>query len=243
MYLKYGSYQHADAEVTFTIGRDALENEAGQHYGDRHTWNIEGCLQAADTAAVVTAFRALEAAYSQWYRDLVFYDDSGAATHTLLNSGSTTGVKIIRPPSYTRGDGAELSTYRNYIITATADYPAGTGANLLRSFTETLAFGGGGPERAVVECVNVPPQEQVLKLYTTYRASQRGSAVGMYSYPAIPAPLFPGKERVRSNPPGDPQYGSPKLRNGIYVDWPVSWSYEFISATPLVGFPNRWPSG
>lgn len=243
MYLKYGSYTHADAEVSFTIDSQSLENEAGQQYGYRNTWRIEGCLQADDTTAVVTAFRALETAYSVWYRDLVFYDDSGNITHKLLNAGSLTGVKIVSPPSYPRGEGAELSTFRHYTLMASADYPAGAGLNALRSFSETLAFTGGGPERTVVECANVPPQEQVLKAFTMFRAVQSGSAVGMFQYPVIPPPLFPGKERIRSVPPGNPVHGSPKLRNGRYIDWPVSWSYEFISATPLVGFPNRWPAG
>lgn len=241
--LRYGSYTHSENEVEFTIGVEALENEAGGQYAVRKTWNIDGILHADSTAEVVTAFTAMERAYSVWYQDLVLIDDAGSTIHELRNSGSMTGVKITRPPSCPRGSGAELSTYRSYSITATADYPPSGVTNPLRSFTETLSFQGGGPERTVVECVNVPPQEQLLKLFTACRAIQSGSAVGLFSYPLIPAPIFPGKERVRGNPPGNPQKGSPKYRNGQYVDWPISWSYEFISGTPLVGNPNQWPAG
>ncbi len=78
-----------------------------------------------------------------------------------------------------------------------------------------------------------------MALYTAYRATQTGQAVGLYGYPPVPPPLFPGKLEEG----GRPTLGSPRLRNGVYVDWPVSWSYSFVSATPLVGFPNRWPAG
>lgn len=188
--------------------------------------------------ALMVAVRAMESAYSVWYRDLGLYDGS-TVLMSLPNRGSLTGVKIVRPPAIPRGEGAQLTTFLDYTITATADYPAGSGTGLLRSFSETLAFSGGGPRRAVLECVNVPPQEQVLTAYTAYRATQTGQAVGMFAYPPVPAPLFPGKLEVALQP----AFGSPKLRNGVYTDFPVSWSYSFVSATPLVGFPNRWPSG
>jgi len=243
MYLAYGSYQHDSDTNTFTINSSTTEDEAGNPYETTHNWSIEGQIQGTDTADVVTKFRALELAYSVWYRDLVFYTDAGVATHRLLNAGSVSGVRIVSPPSYPRGDGAQLSTFRDYTIVASATYPASTSANAIRSYTESVSFSGGGPERAVIECVNVPPQEQILKAFTTIVARQSGSAVGMFGYPPIPPPLFPGKERIRGAVPGNPQYGSPKLRNGVYVDFPVSWNYEFISGTPLFNFPNRWPVG
>lgn len=244
IYLKYGGYQHTDDTVTFTIDVSSNETDGGDLYESVHTWSIEGQIQGSDTADVVAKFRALEAAYAVWFQDLVFYDASGAATHRLLNDGSTSGVRIIKPPSYPRGDGAQLSTFRDFSIQAQAVYPAsGDQGNVLRSYNETLSFAGGGPERTVVECVNVRPQEQLLKLWTAATVRQAGSAVGLFAYPEIPPPLFPGKERIRSDPPGNPQKGSPQKRGGKYVNYPISWSYEFVSGTPLYGDPNRWPGG
>lgn len=238
MIVRYGSYSHADAECTVAVSQSALENDAGQYYARRVTWTITGRLQADTPAALAAALVALELAYSVWYGDLGLFDGN-TMVMGLLNGGSLTGVKIVQPPSYPSGEGAQLTTFLDYVIVATADYPAGAGQNLLKSFTETLAFSGGGPRLAAVECVNVPPQEQVLALYTAYRATQTGQAVGMYGYPPVPPPLFPGKQEVA----GQPTFSSPRLRNGVYVDWPVSWSYSFVSATPLVGLPNRWPAG
>lgn len=243
MYLQYGSYRHAENEAAYTILVNEIENESGQLYTLRHTWNITGQVHAADTAALLVQLRLLEAAYTVWGRDLAFFDDAGRVCHALPNAGSFTGVKITSF-GYPNGSGAQLSTFRDYAITATADYPAGAGGGSgLRAFQETLSFRGGGPERAVVEVVNGPPQEQLLKAYTTCSATQSGSAVGRFGYPVVPPPAFPGKERVASVPPGNPVYGSPKFVNGQYTDFPVSWSYEFVSGTPLVGLPNRWPAG
>jgi hypothetical protein len=240
--LRYGSYSHAVNEASVQMAASTIDNEAGQPYAVRRTWTIGGRAEGDDTTAVVNAMALLEAAYSFNFSDLVLEDDSGNVLHALRNAGSLSGVRIIQPVSYPVGEGAELSTFRNYTIVAQADYPAigafGGGFNPLRAFSETLSFSGGGPRRAVIECANVPPQEQFINAFTAFRAIQSGSAVGMFAYPLIPAPLFPGKEEVA----GQPTIGSPKLKNGIYIEWPVSWSYTFVSATPLVGLPNRWPS-
>lgn len=243
MFLQYGSYIHAENEVSITIDQQSVVNEAGQQYAVDKTWNIQGIIQAPTQALVIVAYTLLEAAYSRWYQNLTLLTDTGLVAHQLPNAGSLTGVRITKPPSYPKGEGAELSTFRTYSITATARYPAIGATNPLKSFHESLAMSGGGPRRAVVECANVRPQEQVIKAFTAFRAVQSGQAVGMFNYPIVPAPIFPGKEVEPSIPPGNPVPGSPRLLNGIHIDWPVSWHYEYISATPLVGLPNRWPAG
>jgi len=236
--IQYGSYFTADHECTVIIDKEAVMNAAGQPYALRHTWSIEGMLNAADTAAVVVAMQALERAFAPWFFDLYLLDSSGNICHAMPSRGSLTGVKIIKPPHYPKGDGAELSTFRNYAITATADYPYGGGVNPLKAFTETLAFRGGGPRQTVVECVDVEPQPQLLNLFTAFRAVQTGSAIGMFGYPPIPPPIFPGALEEA----GEPVFTSPSLMYGTYVDFGVSWSYRFSSPTPLVGLPNQWPA-
>lgn len=238
MYLAYGNYRHADNEAEYTISTSPVETDDGDLYASVTTWQISGQIHADTTAQLVTALRTLEAAYSTWDRDLVFYDDNGNVCHALRSAGSSSGVRVIGF-GYPNGTGAQLSTFRDYTITVQAEYPVG--ATPYRSFRETLSFQGGGPERAVLEIVNGPPQEQILKSQTAFRAVQSGSAVGLYGYPPVPPPLFPGKERVQSVPPGNPQFGSPRVRQGRATDFPVSWSYEFWSATPMAGFPNRRP--
>lgn len=238
MYLQYGNYRHADNEAAYTITSSVVETDDGDPYESTTTWQIAGRLLADTTSALVTALRSLEAAYSVWDRDLAFYDDSGNVCHSLPTAGSTSGVRVTAF-GYPDGEGAQLSTFRDYSITVQASYPYGT--TTYRSFRETVSFRGGGPERAVLELVNGPPQEQILKAVTACRVVQSGSAVGLYGYPPVPPPLFPGKEIVASIPPGNPQYGSPRRRNSRFTDFPVSWTYEFWSSSPLFAYPNRRP--
>lgn len=238
MYLRYGNYQTADSEVSVTILREAQVNEAGQPYALRHTWDITGIIFGDDTAAVVANLLALERAFAFWGNDLALIDSNGTICHAMPSGGSLTGVRITKPPSYPNGDGAELSTFRTYSITATCDYPYGPVTNPLKSFTETLAFSGGGPRRIVVECAFGPPQPQIVNQFTAFRATQTGSAVGMYGYPPIPPPIFPAA--LVEN--GSPSFTGGQLRNGVYVDFGVQWAYRFESPTPLIGLPNQWPA-
>lgn len=239
-YLRYGVYTHGADEVSLTVSKSALLGPTGQRYGQRITWAIDGRLIADDTAAVVTAKRQLESAYDRDGQDFTFTDSNGTVAHSMQSAGSLSGVVIDEPPSFPDGTGAQLSTYLDYRIVAHCDYGFTAGENPLKSFTETLSFAGGGPRRAVVECTNALPQEQVLSLATAYRCTQSGAAVGLLAYPPIPGPIFPGKEEVAGS---DRSFGSPRYVNGVYTDWPVSWSYLFISATPLIGRPNVWPAG
>lgn len=238
MYLRYGNYQTADSEVSVTILREAQVNEAGQPYALRHTWDITGIIFGDDTAAVVANLLALERAFAFWGNDLALIDSNGTICHAMPSGGSLTGVRITKPPSYPNGDGAELSTFRTYSITATCDYPYGPVTNPLKSFTETLAFSGGGPRRIVVECAFGPPQPQIVNQFTAFRATQTGAAVGMYGYPPIPPPIFPAA--LVEN--GSPSFTGGQLRNGVYVDFGVQWAYRFESPTPLIGLPNQWPA-
>lgn len=240
MILRYGSYSTADSECSVTIDRQALLNAAEQPYALRHTWDITGTLFANDTSSLVTALLALERAFATWYLDLALLDSNGNVCHALPSAGSLTGVRILKPPSFPKGDGAELSTFRTYTIQATADYPYGLGqvVNPLKSFTETLTVWGGGPRRTVVECAAGLPQPQILNEFTAFRATQVGSAVGMFGYPPIPDPLFP----LALEENGQPSFTGGQLRGGVYVDFGVAWNYRFISATPLVGLPNQWPA-
>lgn len=238
MILQYGTFLSADSECTVVIDREAITNNAGQPYALRHTWNIEGQIQAADTPSVVAAMGALERAFAVWGFNLALLDSNGNVCHALPSVGSLTGVRITKPPSYPKGDGAQLSTFRDFTITATADYPYIGAINPLKNFTETLRFSGGGPRVTCVECVNIDPQPQVLTLLTAYRATQIGSAIGMFGYPPIPAPIFPGALEEA----GEPAFTAPRLQYGTYVDFGVSWSYRFISPSPLIGLPNQWPA-
>ncbi len=241
MFLKYGNYQHADNEASVVISKEGLFTSAGMPQGVRERWTINGRLQASSQAQLTATIAALAAAYSVQGQDVAFYLDNGQPTsHAIPSAATNGGVRVVVPPSFPEGRGAEYSTFRNYTIVLEAEW-LDPNATLL-SWHEVLSFQGGGPQFGYLEPINGLPQKQLLKQFTTFRATQAGEAVGYWSYPAPAAPLWPAAEHLgvreiryelphRMGPPGAP----------VYTQFKVSWSYQFEDAGPLVGAPTAWP--
>jgi len=241
MYLKYGNYQHAANEVSVVISKQGLFTEAGIGRGVRERWNIQGRLQAADQTSLTTAIEVLAAAYGLPAQDVGFYLDDGQPTSHVISSAATNGgVRVVVPPSFPEGKGAEYSTFRNYTIALEAELLDPRAA--LLSWSEVLSFKGGGPQFAFLQPINGLAQKQLLKQATTFHATQSGHAVGYLGYPLPAAPIWPEAEHVdqrevryelpqRMGPPG----------SATYTQFKVSWSYSFEDAGALVGSPTAWP--
>lgn len=238
VFLQYGNYTHADGEIELSIDKAAELTDYGEPFKDRHTWTIRGQVQAATPALVADACAALEAGYSTWFRDATLWISVGLPLHRLPNAGSLTGVRVVKPPHYPVGNGAQGTTFRDYAIVLDAEYPIGDPTGLYLSFTETINSRGGGPVFGMVAVVNADAQKQLLYQKSPAFASQSGSAVGYLDYPPVPPPVWPGdllEEPVVS-------YGNATgLANGRYTRFPVSWSYSFGSANRLLGYPNQIP--
>lgn len=242
MYLKYGNYRHEDNEVELaSITKHLVRAESGAKRLLRETWTLKGELRAATQSALDAAIRQLENAYlRQDGRDAVFYFDDGTATqHQLRNSRSLSGVRVLSL-SYPVGRGAEFATYRTYEIQLEADFPVADNTANLLAWQESITFqGSGGPDVSVTEVLDGPPLIELSGTHTPCYATQSGSALGHRSYPSVPGPIWPANEigRERSITPG-----TPKLLNGVLVEWPVSWSYRFVAQGPLSGLPHQPPN-
>lgn len=241
MILQYGSYSFDSDSVAVSINRNTSLNEAMESYITTHSWNITGTMHGTDQNTVIANLVALESAFSRSGRDLQLIGNDGTTVaHSLLNAGSVSGVRITQPPHYPRGDGAELSTFRNFAISAEADYFfAPQKLNQLKAFTETINIQGGGPLYDFIEMVNGPPVPYRVRNFTLWRATQAGQAIGLHSRPLPPLPLWPGAQI--HGPATSKQ--SPRWMGKKFVDFGVSWQYEFASADPLVGEPGLWPTG
>jgi hypothetical protein len=232
MILKYGTYTHADNEVTLVISQRSTFNEVGARSGYVANWSIRGILQASTEANLRTAIVALEAAYGVDGRDLVLYSSDGTSVrHSMYNTGSRQGVRIL-DLSYPTGDGSEYTTFRTYQITAEAEYNNDLG---ILSYTESYTFGGGGQQKVVIPTLYGPPIEQLVRQQTPYTCQQQGTAVGVATWPSVPNPAFPSAEHrdrrrvTYQSPTRLGQYG-----NQMYS---VQWAYEFESPSPLSGRP------
>lgn len=241
MYLKYGNYQHAIGEASVSITRQGLFGEGGLPRGVRERWDVQGRLQTSDQASLSSAMATLTAAYSLQGQDVAFYFDNGQmSNHQITSSATLGGVRVVAPPSFPEGKGAEYSTYRSYTLALEAEWP--DASDSLVSWNETLTFQGGGPQVAFLEPINGLPQKQLLKQATTFRVTQAGQAVGYRSYPLPAGPIWPAAEHLdrrmvrydlpkRSGPPGNP----------AFTDYRVSWSYSFEDSGSLVALPTSWP--
>ena len=242
MYLKYGTYQHAANEASVVISKQGLFTDAGIACGVRERWDIQGRLQASDQASLSVAINTLVAAYSVQAQDVGFYFDGGQPTSHRIVSGQTNGgVRVVQPPSFPQGKGAEYSSFRTYAIALEAELVDPQAA--LLTWHETLSFKGGGPQFAFIEPINGLPQKQLLKQFTTFHASQSGEATGYLSYPVPAPPIWPEAEHANQR---EIRYEAPKRAgpsgNATYTQYKVTWSYTFEDAGPLVALPTLWPN-
>lgn len=234
MYLRYGSYVHADSEVLIAIDKETLRDERDNPYAIRERWHISGELQAASQSALTTAIAALITGYSREGLDAGFFDNNGAATaHGLISARTIGGVKIVKPPFFPKGDGAEYSTFRRYEIVLEADFPSVN--EVITAWMETITLGGGGRREKWLNCLNGPPIKQLVNASVTYHASQQGQAVGFFGYLTPPLPLWPNDEHLEQR---QIERSSPKRRGAALINYPVSWRYVFEAANPFLGLPT-----
>lgn len=241
MYLKYGDYQHASGEVSVVISKQGIFADAAILRGVRERWDLQGRLQAESPAALTTALEELAAAYAVQGQDVGFYFDDGTpSSHQITSAATNGGVRVVAPPSFPQGKGAEYSTFRTYTIALEAEV-LDDSATLI-AWHERLNFSGGGPQFAYLQPINGLPIKQLLKQSTPYRATQAGEAVGMYAYPTPAPPLWPTAEHVHLR---ELHYELPKRMgegaSTTFTEFRVTWSYQFESAAPLVGLPTSWP--
>ncbi|HEX4069562.1 MAG TPA: hypothetical protein VHX68_00265 [Planctomycetaceae bacterium] len=239
MYLRYGNYIHANNEVGFTITRDAKRSQGETFYAYQEKWSCKGdLLNYASQGAISNAIERITAAYSIDGQDLVFLLDDGVtpSAHQLLSANCNGGTRVVKAPSFpdTYGAGEYQPVYgRSYTFEIEGETQL-TNENVFLTFTESVSFKGtGGPIVVYQQVAQGPWIPQQTSETSLYHATQKGSAVGLYAWPSIPAPLFPD---ALINQDVDAGLDSPRRFNRY--EYPVSWSYTYQSNTPLAAFPD-----
>jgi len=239
IYLEYGDYTHSLGEAAVTIASEALRDGMGEVYGHQVTWTIDGMLSVqTDQDDLLAALEELEEAYSSENQDVKLVTADGTVAHSLLTADCLGGTKIITPPSFPQGKGAELGTFRNYRIVITGEKILDpSDLTILLSFEETVEAAGGGPVYGHIETLSGRPVKQLLRRQSLYRATQVGRAVGLRAYPTAPAAIWPAAlVQLGSSVKRSPR----RVSTGNYKGYEVSWQYQFESATQLNGNPRTW---
>lgn len=236
MYFQYGSYAHTAGTVNLVShAKRSLYNARGYSSIVLESLTIDGFITGSTQAAIDTAIAAVEAAYAEDGKDAGLYTDAGAATIHFLDSSNSLGGVRVTNVAFNDSDGSQFATQRSFTITLEAEFVGGSDG--LESWQQTIrVVGTGGPRGTVVETLTGPPQIQRLAARTAVLATQSGSAVGLLAYPKYPAPLWPAVEQLDRR---EQSKASPQNVRGSFRNWPISWSYSFLSPTPLGGNPGR----
>jgi hypothetical protein len=218
---------------------ETVRNEQGVPTSQRRVFRLAGELLAEGQPNVSALMRSLEAALAVPYQDLILYQDDGAESATVLkNAGSLTGVICTQGPGYPSSAANEYVNQRAFTATFEAEYPLPGSGNFLTAYTETIRWWGGGPVRTVEPAVSGPPYEAILWAATAYEATQSGQATAYQGFwPVAVAPIWPLK--LRQAPVI--QRTSPRRKGRGLQDYSISWEYQFVSATPLIGLPHLPP--
>ena len=114
--LKYGTTAITPTPVVI-IERQLIGSPDGAFQGARETWRLTGEVLGVSATAVAAAYAALETLFAAAGSDITLYADDGTTVrHQMLNSGTLNGVKVTKPFSYPKGDGAELATLRSWSV-------------------------------------------------------------------------------------------------------------------------------
>lgn len=243
MFFVYGDlYTHDTAEVEFTSSKQTLYDDAERIIGWLERWNLTGHI-LEDTPANISATQtALRNAYCNpagvSYAGL--YISAGVPTdHYWLAQNTMSGIKVVTPPGYPNGTRIEFVNDRTYVVSLEAELINPNAKNVI-AWTETLSQQGGGGQRVVaIETRYDLPVIQRTSRYSPIRLIQQGSAMGRFSYPAVPGPYLPeytnDAETVISRM-------APRLRGNRYERFEVQWSYVMnVAQTPGPAYPGRWP--
>ena len=240
MHVRYGFYNHAPGEVSLSISKEHKRTNAGTIIARTIRWEMNGLLlnPSGDPAQMSARILALQAAYATDAKDLklIMPDGSTDSQHVLLQSDVIGDVRVVHPPSFPSNEGAAYITAMPYRIVVEGDIPIGNPITPLTAFTETVSFSGGGPRTGHLEPLVGRPIRQLLRQYTSFKAKQSGNAVGYRSYPDIPPPIWPTELVCWP----EFTYETPKRTGFEYLEYSVSWSYEFASKFPLEGYPHVW---
>ena len=248
MFLRVGNHSHPAGEAGPKITRTYRFNEANQRLALIERWDIDGMIVANSQVSCRTKTQAVMDAYANLTgKDLTLYMDGGASVsaHRMRSSDSLDGLRTVAAPSFPDGRGTEALTKRTFTVSVEAEFPV-VGANTkLVSYSETLTFNGGYPlgmsEVGFLHPVNGPPIKQKLKQFPIYKATQSGQAVGYGDWPIEGLhfkPIWPGHiiPQESSIVPGTPK----RRGDAKYSDYPLSWTFVFMSSSPMIGKPNLW---
>lgn len=246
--VQYGNYTHQSGEVEYSISRSADVSDLGMPVRQIVTVDMNGVLYGESTTNIDQKVTALQNAYNKDSQSWRVLADGSPLAISKENGATIGGIHVTVKPQFPENRNAAYVTFLPYRIQLTWIEAVPETTFLLKSFTESLTFSGGGQRRGFIEVATGLPVLQKLRENTVYKVIQQGQAVGAWREPIIPLPLFP--DALMEAP--EIFYGNGVVKgppeNRYQIDIPASWKYVFESAEelrtppPIPTRPNRWGS-
>ena len=240
MKIVYGTYEHQENEAFCSMQIAPRFSPQGRRIGRTRTAIVRGAIIGTSQSDLTTKINALEDAYSESSL-FVLKDNSNADTPHKIDpadtiSGTKCRVRWVGPTTETNS-GIEYATRRSYEISIVGETFEDIAGNGLWSFTEEISVVGGSYpavialEPAQGAAILQEPTEQ-----TARRILQKGSAVGLNTYPAAPSPAFSRVDGRRSGSTNS----SPQIigTSGNFM-FGTAWEYVgFLEAADSVPTPS-----
>lgn len=221
LYLQYGSFSHNEGECTIAISKVG-------NYGERRTitetWSVSGTLFGSSSSDLTSQANDIIDAYSTDGLDLVW---SGTG-HSLISNDSIYGTRVIGPPSFEKGDGAEFATQRSYRLSVSAEFADSIpGLSPDISYSESVSFtGNGGPLFVTLVPIYGDPIRQQISTSSPIVCHQSGRRTILDNWPSASPPIYLSylENQAESIRREIPERGSRERT--------VIWDYTFVIPSP-----------
>jgi len=246
MYLKVGTTRLARGSAGVAIRQDPVLNDLREIWAHDVTLEIsifittQRATHNQQIADITSQTNAVAQLFARNNLDIRYQHLNGTNSHiVLLNSQCLGGVRILEPPQWPDSKGAEHVTKRTMTVKVGGRVPVDSSnlKSLLSKFTEEVRFEPAGAKYGMQETLETRAVRQRLQRYQAYRATQSGTAIGLYGYPQVPRPLWPFA-LVNEDPLVI--YGHPEVIGNDLCNFPISWTWLYASETRLSGRPNIW---
>lgn len=239
MRLKIGARMRPNNEAVTALSYQPVFDATRRVVKVLERWDTRGrvVLQTNASQQQMTAEIAkLKLDIDQANVDLCYLEDTTSAVTAMhLKAADCFRGPYIVDIGFPNEAGDVYSTGMSWRVIWEAERPSVTD-NALLAFEETITQQAGGEERVYVGGAINLPERQIGRQFAPYRYTQQGFAVGMFTWPNVPPPIWPFA-LVRDLPHVTKR--SPRVIGNIDSEFEISWQYEYEWHQPLNGSPHR----
>lgn len=238
MRLRIGNYLRPNRESRRTVSYTPKYDSRKKLSTVVERWEISGRLVSEDgtQTGMDTALLELQAAVAQPSPSLTYlHEDTGAPSVLALRADTALWGPLLISSTLPASANDIYGSAISFTLVYEAEYAAAVGGNIIE-FRERLREIPGGQTRVMVGGYVNAAQRQIGYQNKKWGYVQSGRAVGLFGYPAIPPPIFPGALV------GEPEVEriGPVDTGNVPTRFEITWQYAFEWHQKLYGVPHYY---